>query len=38
MFNIHNNFVSLPINEDTNVTDSGPVIPYASSHVTEAQG
>ena len=38
MTNIRIIFVSLPINEDTNVIDSGPYIPYASTLCPEAQG
>lgn len=38
MNNINNKFVSLPINEDTNITDNGPIVPYATSIVSKAQG
>lgn len=38
MTNINKYFVSLPINADTNVTDNGPHVPYASCDVSEAQG
>ena len=38
MNNINKKFVSLPINEDTNVTDSVLSVPYASTLCPEAQG
>jgi hypothetical protein len=38
MTNINIYFVSLPIDENTNVTDNGPHVPYATCDVSEAQG
>lgn len=38
MTNINIYFVSLPINENTNVNDNGPHVTYATCVVSEAQG